>query len=712
MRNIVVLHLLIFTEAFPQGYTLVWSDEFNGTTLDQTKWSYETGNNGGWGNSELEYYTDRTENCNVQDSCLTITASNESYSGYSYTSARIKTQDKFSFQYGKIEARMKLPYGKGLWPAFWLIGDNISSVGWPACGESDIMEMIGGSGTGSTGNPVSDSKVYGTLHWSQNGSEASAGGNYSLSAGRFADEFHLFGMIWTSKTVELYVDNTVYYQIDISPTALSAFQNKFFVIFNLAVGGNWPGNPDGTTVFPQTMQIDYVRVYQDTTQSPTVSLTSPQNNSTFGPNSDITIAADATIQSGTISKVDFFQGAMKIGETFVSPYQMEWKNVFPGNYKLTGVAYSNNGSSVVSDTVTVAVGSGAATSPYGGTPAQVPGTIEAENYDLGGQGEAYYDTDLQNTGGQYRPDDGVDIEACSDSGGGYDVGWIQAGEWMLYTVDVTDSGTYQIGARVSSTSTSGSLHFEVDGTDVTGIMNVPNTGGWQSWATVESQTFTLSAGIHQIKLVVNSAGFDVNKFYVYPPDAGPSLNLLYPDGGEKFAADSIVEITWKSQMVDQVRIGFSTNGGGFYSLVQTGVDAGFGVYRLKVPSVSSSSCKVIVMDQDITSVMDTSASVFSVGMPNSVSEKNNFPRNVFLSQNYPNPFNPSTTISYQLSSDCYATLRVYDVLGREAASLVNGRQTAGLHTATFYAGDLPSGVYLYRLDAAGFTQVKKMILMK
>ena len=269
IRNIAVLFSFFLAEALGQNYKLVWSDEFNGTTLDQTKWSFETGNNGGWGNSESEYYTDGTQNCSVQNGLLYITAQKQSYGGYDYTSVRIKTQNKFSFEFGKVEARMKLPYGKGIWPAFWLLGDNISSVGWPSCGENDIMEMIGGSGgTGATGSALSDSTVYGTLHWYQNGN-ASAGGKYSLGSGKFSDDFHLFGVIWTSNNIQFYVDSTIYFQVNTSPSAMSAFRSRFFIILNIAVGGVWPGYPDSTTVFPQTMQIDYVRIYQDTSDSAT-----------------------------------------------------------------------------------------------------------------------------------------------------------------------------------------------------------------------------------------------------------------------------------------------------------------------------------------------------------------------------------------------------------------------------------------------------------
>lgn len=269
VRNVLVLLLFAAAQSFAQGYKLVWSDEFDSTALDQSKWTCEIGNNNGWGNNELEYYTDRTQNCSVANGCLTITAQKESYNGFSYTSARIKTQGKFSFEYGKAEARIKLPYGKGIWPAFWMLGDNITSVGWPTCGENDIMEMIGGTGSGGYNSTLSDATVYGTLHWEQNGN-AQAGGKYTLSSGPFSYSYHTFGAIWTPQKIQFYVDNTIYYSVDVTPTGLSAFHNKFFIILNLAVGGNWPGYPDTTTVFPQKMLVDYVRVYQeDTTDSGT-----------------------------------------------------------------------------------------------------------------------------------------------------------------------------------------------------------------------------------------------------------------------------------------------------------------------------------------------------------------------------------------------------------------------------------------------------------
>lgn len=237
------------------GMTLVWRDEFNGNSLNTNDWTYEigTGNNG-WGNNELQYY--REENTSVSDGYLTIEARNESFGGRTYTSSRIITQGNQSFQYGRIDIRARLPFGQGIWPALWMLGDSFSTVGWPRCGEIDIMELVGGSGD-------RNSTVHGTVHWDNNGSYASFGGDYTLDNGTFNDQFHVFSIIWEPNKITWLVDNVAYHEIDTSPAELDEFRQKYFFIFNVAVGGNWPGSPDGSTSFPQQMVVDYVRVFQN-----------------------------------------------------------------------------------------------------------------------------------------------------------------------------------------------------------------------------------------------------------------------------------------------------------------------------------------------------------------------------------------------------------------------------------------------------------------
>lgn len=238
------------------GYTLAWSDEFDEKTLDLTVWNQEIGNGtGGWGNHELEYYTNSQKNCFLSDGNLIIEARNELLDGFNYTSARLTTQNKKTFKFGRIDIRAKLPVTKGMWPALWMLGSNISSVGWPKCGETDIMELVG----------TYPSRVTGTAHWQNaSGSHASKGDNYNLSSGNFSKQFHVFSLIWKQDTLQWLVDDQLYVTVTANDTGAESYPfnaNQFF-IFNVAVGGDWPGPPDSSTAFPQRMFVDYVRVFQ------------------------------------------------------------------------------------------------------------------------------------------------------------------------------------------------------------------------------------------------------------------------------------------------------------------------------------------------------------------------------------------------------------------------------------------------------------------
>lgn len=237
-------------------YNLVWNDEFDGSSLSSS-WTHEigTGSNG-WGNAELQYY--REENTEVKDGLLLITAKEEAFGGKNYTSSRIITQGNQSFKYGRIDIRAAVPYGQGIWPALWMLGHDFDTVGWPKCGEIDIMELVGGNSRADGG----DDKIFGTVHWDNNGTRAEFGGSNKLSSGKFADEFHVFSIVWDANQITWYRDDIQFHQIDISPAELDEFRDKFFFIFNVAVGGNWPGRPNASTQFPQTMAVDYVRVFQ------------------------------------------------------------------------------------------------------------------------------------------------------------------------------------------------------------------------------------------------------------------------------------------------------------------------------------------------------------------------------------------------------------------------------------------------------------------
>jgi beta-glucanase (GH16 family) len=234
----------------PPTWRLVWSDEFNGTTIDRTKWTFEQGG-GGWGNAELQNYTDRTENARIENGHLVIEARRENFGGNAYTSARMKTQGLASWTRGRMEARIDLPATKGMWPAFWMLGNNISSVGWPACGEIDIMEMAGGG--------TRENTILGTIHWDFNG-HASFGG--STTGTHWPDTYHIYAIEWEQSEIRWYVDGVQYVAANITINNTEEFSRPMFLLLNLAVGGTFPGNPDATTVLPQRMLVDYVRVYQ------------------------------------------------------------------------------------------------------------------------------------------------------------------------------------------------------------------------------------------------------------------------------------------------------------------------------------------------------------------------------------------------------------------------------------------------------------------
>ena len=251
------------TKPRSQQWKLVWQDEFNaadGSLIDKSKWTAEVGGSG-WGNRELQYYTSRIDNAYQADGALNIKAVKEQFKGSDYiareyTSARLITKKFFATAYGRFEARIKVPHGQGIWPAFWLLGDDIDAVHWPRSGEIDIMENIGRE----------PGMVHGTIHGPGYSGAQGITSSYSLKDNkRFSDDFHLFAVEWEPNVIRFYCDDKNYKTItpaDLPAGAKWVFDHPFFIILNVAVGGNWPGSPDSTTQFPQVMQVDYVRVYQ------------------------------------------------------------------------------------------------------------------------------------------------------------------------------------------------------------------------------------------------------------------------------------------------------------------------------------------------------------------------------------------------------------------------------------------------------------------
>ncbi|MBE0654198.1 MAG: family 16 glycosylhydrolase, partial [Bacteroidales bacterium] len=586
----LILLLFLPIRSNAQCYELVWSDEFDYTGFpDPALWTFEVGG-GGWGNNELQYYkSNDPDNSWVEDGKLTITAINESYGGRNYTSARIITRDKYSVQYGKIEARMKLPYGQGIWPAFWAMGQNIGETGWPACGEIDIMEFVGGT--------TRDNQIHGTAHWDNNGSHAQYGNSYRLPAGIFADTFHTFSVVWTPQYIRWYVDDIQYLALDIRSAGLSEFHQNFFILLNLAVGGNWPGVPDATTVFPQTYVIDYVRVYKNTADIQQIAM---QGDTLLPPKATAqkfslpaasgwsytwSVPEDAVIDSGQGTEEIYVTWGCQEGTVYCSvtgiceTYEFsknvslqtkvhgpmfiteDEENVLFYTDSLAGTSFNwtvpedavivsgqgsdsirvNWGTSFqpvvlrtenfcgVTETALATVKAGQYPYPDISSPHSIPGVIEAVDFDYGGKGVSYHDSGAGNQGTGDRQD--TDVDTQNSDNGAPNVGWITAGEWLEYTVKVETDSFYFIDIRVATANaTGGPFSFIFNGEEVLNGITVANTGSWSSFITKRIGTVYLTAEDTLMRVFFNGGGLNIGKI-TFTPTSDPtdvSLNSIPP----------------------------------------------------------------------------------------------------------------------------------------------------------------------------------------
>ncbi|OFX90007.1 MAG: hypothetical protein A2W99_08380 [Bacteroidetes bacterium GWF2_33_16] len=550
-------------------YELVWNDEFNYSGLpDSTLWSFEEGG-GGWGNNELQYYTSkRIENAYVENGYLTIEARKENYGGRNYTSARLITYPNgHSWKYGKIEARIKLPYGQGIWPAFWMLGNGIfEGTSWPGCGEIDIMEMIGG-GEGK------DDVIYGTMHYDDNG-HAEYGDSYQLPDGIFADNFHVFTLEWTQTQLKWYMDGIKYHEASITPSYLTEFQKEFFILLNIAVGGNWPGSPDASTIFPQKMVIDYVRVYQQGVQpeiTGPILVNKDQKDIVFktlesdGFIYNWNVPDDAIIQTGqgtneinvtwgcdtgnvtceVIGNCSTYNLTLAVntekieisGRELVESFSVNTKYKIPELNSTTYQWYAPDDATFTGDTDTniVFVNWGNTSGyikvdinnncgieqdsilvnvikqlPYPDPNSRhiIPGIIEATDYDSGGEGISYHDVDIENNGTGPRQDEAVDTEY---NDGGSSIGWIEPGEWVEYNVNVESTGLYDIELRFASLNGGGQMEIHFSDEDRTGVIPVQATGSWTSFYSAFLRNISLYDTDTLMRLRFNIGKFNISR---------------------------------------------------------------------------------------------------------------------------------------------------------------------------------------------------------
>ncbi len=495
------LYVTLAPVAYSQNWVLSWADEFDYTGLpDSALWTYDVGG-GGWGNRELQYYTEkRAQNARVDGTALIIEAHKESGFSRDYTSARLVSKGRGDWTYGRIEVRAKLPKGRGTWPAIWML-PTASSYGngrWPDTGEIDIMEHVGH-------NP---NTVHATVHTDRFNhlNNTQQGGQIHISDA--TEAFHDYVAEWSPQEIEFSVDGTVFFRFFNANTGWPAwpFDRPFHLLMNIAVGGTW-GGVQGVddSIFPQQLVVDHVRVYRYA-GLPEVSVSAPD---ALQPGQRLDIAADARDPDGTVVQLHIFQGDGLLASFDAPPFGLAIDDIHPGCYTLRAQAVDDGGWTAQSDTLALRVGDTCGQAPYLIAPHRIPGRIEAEFYDLGGPGIAYADLTPSNDNAGIRLDEGVDVDFSTD-GHGYDVAGITRREWLEYTVDVAESGIYTLEARMATQAPTASFSMEFDGEDVTDPIVYENASTTINWATVVQSGVILEAGQHRMRLRMLETGFRVN----------------------------------------------------------------------------------------------------------------------------------------------------------------------------------------------------------
>lgn len=507
--------ILPVNQTLAQRYELVWSDEFDGETLDQTKWSYQyaTGGSEGltrWGNGELQYYTDRQQNVSVNNGTLKITALKEAFASEQYTSGRIRSRLKGDWKCGIFRVRAKIPRGDGLWPAIWMLPTDLVYGGWPKSGEIDIMEAQGDQ----------TDKVYGTIHYGYNSpNNASNGGSLTKSGTIFADEFHEFMLVWTEKRIAFYVDDQLFYETSnwFSPNGAypAPFDQRFHLLLNLAVGGNFGGPPTANTSFPQSLEVDYVRVYQDVNKAPEVTATNLGGEQELEAGSTLELPVSIVDTDGEVTSVSWYINGVKFKDETINEsgaYALNWPVVMSGCYDVYVVSRDNENGKDSTKVASIKTSASCDVQPYWDEPVVLPAVIPAVNYNRGGQSKAYYElTPLSNSGGieVFRFQEAVDTRLFRENE--YIVSDAQSGEWLTYTITVPETADYNITAQINRIDSRTKLILFVDEVQRGEYIRFPANGeSGTSNRTVSA--VNLTAGEHTIRFLVDLAPTELLSF--------------------------------------------------------------------------------------------------------------------------------------------------------------------------------------------------------
>ncbi|MFO8029028.1 MAG: family 16 glycosylhydrolase [Cyclonatronaceae bacterium] len=685
-----------------QTWELVWSDEFDGTGLDESKWSYQYGTGAsvglsGWGNAELQYYTDREQNVYVQDGKLHIVAREETHGGMDYTSARLRSIDQGDWRYGRFEVRAKLPKGQGIWPAIWMMPTDAVYGSWPASGEIDIMELVGHQ----------PDVIHGTIHYGP--PHTYSGGSHTRSAGDFSDDFHTFAIEWEHGEIRWYVDDMHYHTetnwFSEGHSFPAPFEQRFHFLLNVAVGGNWPGSPDQTTEFPQQMVIDYVRVYQDTDAQHGVSLPLLFEDRYFDFD-DVFTGFDG----GSVTVVD------NPDPDDVNSTDRVGRMVKDGGAFDGGVSFEAERPFSFSDDhneVTMKVWS---------PREDVPILVKLEQL----EGDAEYEIVRQTTtSGQWE------ILAWNVSSGAYPE------EWDIITL-IFDFEEGQIG--------DGSDNFTwfFDELDVFGAdLDVPDTPDgmlpvslpltFEDYSFDWERAFTGFSG-GEITVVENpqpdevndsdwvgsmvkdggafwgGAFMHVNRIFVFDED---NHTITMKVWSPREDVQVLLKVEQQNGVLDYEKAEPTTTSGEWEEMTWDMSGAGFEnqwdlitlIFDFEQDQIGDGS-------EDFTWYFDD-LHVFA----GEVSTSSNYagtevPATLELHQNYPNPFNPATILMFDLPQQADVRLEVFNVMGQRVATLASGMHQAGRHSVEFDASHLSSGVYMYRLQAGPVSLTRKMTLIQ
>ncbi len=589
----VLLMLLIVNQSEAQRYELVWSDEFNSAQLDTDTWNIWRGSAF---NNELQCYTNQPKNISVSDGTLKLTARRESIRCgsilRSYSSGRISTDTlNAGWEFGRFEVRAKMPAGTGFWPAFWLM--PAKRIDWPKGGEIDILEY--------RGNLVTETNA--AIHyWRQgcvgNSATCRVYEEETLDTGLdLSQDFNLYALEWTPEKLVWLFNEEPYFEIDLTKIAAdyNPFTGPFYIILNLAVGGTYLPNPTPTTIFPQSYEIDYVRVFQDVNVPPQVDL-SPVDTS-FAAGETILLNPDFNDPDGTITKADFYIDGEWVGSVDEAPFSLELNPLMEGCYEVTIVATDNDGTqSTMDNIITITIGNGCTNKAYGNQAPEIPTTIPMWKFNHGGQGVAYSEsTPLVNLGttdeSVPRIYDAVDIKAVDHPDTDFAVFESVTGEWMRYTVESPSAGKGNLTFTVSSQINS-SFDVEVNGR-VVGSFNRIRSGDQLIERLLSDVEFQQGNNDIKVSTRIGNLTWFTMDITSSSPVSVEDTELLIPDSVDLLTAypnpfNPSTQVQFQLPASEEVRLElFTINGSKIKELYQGMLPAGMHRYQLDMTSFAS-----------------------------------------------------------------------------------------------------------------------------